>query len=86
MLEPEISPSALGIEVSMDEIDALVEQSENEIDSVYEKLPSDIKEQLDKLKYVTYAKPSEPEPITEEDKRKILQEIDRLFKREPGGD
>jgi len=35
---------------------------------------------------VTYAKPSEPEPITEEDKKKILQEIDRLFKKEPGRD
>jgi len=82
----EVLSTALGIEVPMDEIDALVQQSENEIDSVYERLPSEIKEQLDKLKYVTYAKPSEPGPITEEDKRKILQEIDRLFKREPGGD
>jgi hypothetical protein len=43
-------------------------------------------EQLDKLKYVTYTRPSGPGPITEEDKRKILQEIDRLFKKEPGGD
>ncbi len=82
----EVLSTALGIEVSMDEIDALVQQSESEIDSVYDRLPSEIREQLDKLKYVTYAKPSEPEPITEEDKKKILQEIDRLFKKEPGRD
>lgn len=82
----EVLSAVLDFEVSMDEIDALVQQSESEINSVYERLPSEIKEQLDKLKYVTYAKPSEPEPITEEDKKKILQEIDRLFKRKPGGD
>jgi len=82
----EVLSAALGIEVSMDEINALVQQSESDIESVYERLPVEIKEQLDKLKYVTYAKPSEPEPITEEDKKKILREIDRLFKKEPGGD
>lgn len=82
----EVLSAVLGFDVSMDEIDALVQQSESEIDSVYERLPSEIKEQLDKLKYVTYDKPSEPEPITEEDKKKILQEIDRLFKRKSGGD
>ncbi len=82
----EILSTALGIEVPMEEINALVSQSENEIESVYERLPSEIREQLDKLKYVTYAKPSQQEPITEEDKKRILQEIDRLFKKEPGSD
>jgi proteasome assembly chaperone (PAC2) family protein len=82
----ELLSTVLGIEVPMDEINVLVQQSESEIESVYERLPSDVKEQLDKLKYVTYAKPSEPEPITEEDKKRILQEIDKLFKKEPGGD
>jgi proteasome assembly chaperone (PAC2) family protein len=82
----EVLGVALGIEVSMDEINALVQQSERDIESVYERLPSEIKEQLDKLKYVAYTRPSEPGPITEEDKNRILQEIDRLFKKEPGGD
>jgi proteasome assembly chaperone (PAC2) family protein len=77
---------ALGIEVPMEEINALVNQSENEIQSVYEKLPAEIREQLDKLKYSTLVKPSRQEPITEEDKKKILQEIDRLFKKEAGSD
>jgi len=70
----------------MDEINALIQQSDSEIESVYERLPSGIKEQLDKLKYVVYTKPSEPEPITEEDKKKILQEIDKFFKKDAGRD
>jgi proteasome assembly chaperone (PAC2) family protein len=82
----EVLSAALAIEVPMDEINALVQQSESEIESVYGRLPSEIKEQLDKLKYVTYAEPSEPGPITEEDKKRILQEVDKLFKKEPGGD
>jgi len=53
---------------------------------LYDSFPSDIKEQLDRLKHVTYAEPTEPGPITEEDKRKILEDIDQFFKREPGED
>ena len=82
----EVLSTALGIEVTMDEINALVSRSEREIDGVYERLPSEIREQLDSLRHVTYAKSSEPEPITEDDKKRILQEIDRLFKKEPGVD
>lgn len=78
----EVLSAALDIKISMDEIDALILQSDSEIESVYEKLPSDIKEQLDKLKYVVPSKPAKP--ITEEDKKKILQEIDRLFKKDSG--
>jgi hypothetical protein len=29
------------------------------------------------------AKPTEPGPITEEEKKKILEDIDRFFKKEP---
>jgi proteasome assembly chaperone (PAC2) family protein len=82
----EVLSAALAVKIPMDEIDALIQQSDSEIESVYEKLPSEIKEQLDKLKYVVYTRPSEPEPITEEDKKKILQEIDKLFKKDTGRD
>ncbi len=78
----EVLSAALDVKIPMDEIDVLIRQSDNEIESVYEKLPSEIKEQLDKLKYVVQSKP--PKPITEDDKKKILQEIDRLFKKDAG--
>jgi len=82
----EVLGIALGIEVETEEIDNLVEHSEREIESLYERLPSEIKEQLDKLKHVSHAEPTEPGLITEEDKKKILEDIDKLFKKEPGGD
>jgi hypothetical protein len=31
------------------------------------------------------AKPTEPGPITEEEKEKILEDIDRFFQKEPEG-
>ena len=82
----EVLTTALGIRIEMGEINELVERSEREIESVYELFTSEIREQLDKLKYVTYAKPTEPEPITEEDKKRILEDIDKFFKKEPKED
>jgi len=79
----EVLSAAIGIGIEMEEISDLAERSEREIERLYERLPSEIKEQLDKLRYVTYAKPIEPGPITEEDKKKILEDIDRFFKEEP---
>lgn len=57
-----------------------------ELEGLYEKLPSEIREQLDRLKRVAGAEPVGQEPITEEDKRRIVQDIDKLFKKEPGGE
>jgi len=82
----EVLTASLGIRIEMEGIDKLVEHSEKEIEKLYERFPSEIKEQLDKLIYVTYAKPTEPEPITEEDKKKILEDIDKFFKKEPKKD
>jgi len=82
----EVLTTALGIRIEMGGIDELVESSEREIERVYELFPSEMREQLDKLKYVTYAKPTEPEPITEEDKKRILEDIDKFFKKEPKED
>ena len=82
----EVLTASLGIEIEMSGIDELTERSEREVENLYERFPPEIKEQLDKLKYVTYAKPTEPGPITEEDKKKILEDIDKFFKKKPKED
>jgi len=73
----------LGLEPDLQSIDEFAEQQEREIENLYQKLPAEIKEQLEKLKHVTYTKQAEPGMITEEDKRKILEDIDKLFKKQP---
>jgi hypothetical protein len=67
----------------MDGIDALVESSEKEIGKMYELFPPELREQLDRLKS---AAPAEPGPITEEDKQKILDDMDKFFGKEPRED
>ena len=64
----------------MEGIDQLIEHSQSGIEELYEKFPEKVREQLDKLKYITYAEPTEP--ITEEDKKRILEDIDKFFKKE----
>jgi len=82
----EVLTASLGLDIVMDGIDALAASSENEIERVYEMFPPDIKEQLDKLKQVTYTEPAEPEPITDDDKKRILDDIDKFFKKGPKED
>jgi len=82
----EVLTAALGIEIDLDRIAGFIEQSDSQIEQLYEKFPPEIKEQLDKLKYVSYAQPTEPAPITEEDKKRILEDIDKFFKKEPKED
>ena len=81
----EVLGATVGVATDLEEIGQLAERSEREIEGVYERLPSEIKEQLDRLKDATRTEPTEQEPITEEDKKKILRDIDKFFKKEPGG-
>jgi hypothetical protein len=82
----EVLATCLGILIDTGEINGFVERREQEIEKIYERFPSEMREQLDKLKYATYAKPTESAPITEEDKKRILENIDKFFKKEPKED
>jgi proteasome assembly chaperone (PAC2) family protein len=82
----EVLTAALGIGIEMQGINAFIERSEGEISKLYDLFPADLREQLDKLRYVARAEPEEPGLITEEDKKKILEDIDKFFKTEPKED
>lgn len=82
----EVLLAALGIWMDMESIDNLAVESEQELTVLYEKLPQEVKDQLDRLKQVALTSPESSRVITEEDKRKILEDIDRLFKKEGGGE
>ena len=82
----EVLASTLKIGVDMQWMAEMVERSEGEIQRFYESFPSEIREQLDRLVHLSYVVPSEPGPITEEDKKKILEDIDRFFGQGTKGD
>lgn len=77
----EVLTAALGLRVHLPELEALVERSEREIEALYEEFPPAIREQLEKLRAGTDARPTEAGPITEEDKKRILKDIDRFFRK-----
>jgi len=79
----EVLSTALDIKIEMDAINSLIITHENDIEELYKRFPDDMREQLDKLKDVTYGKVAEPGPITEEDKKRILEDIDKFFGKGP---
>lgn len=77
----EVLTTALGVSITMKDITEFAERSEKEIDRLYHELPPEAKEQLDKLKHISTAKPPHAETITEEDKNKILDDVDKFFRK-----
>jgi proteasome assembly chaperone (PAC2) family protein len=82
----EVLSAALEFWIDMEVIDELSQQSENELTRLYEKLPDEIKQQLDRLKDTTVAAAESEGLITEDDKKKILDDIDKFFKHDVGGE
>lgn len=82
----EVLTRSLGIEVDASKLDEWASQVEQEIEHFYQQVPPEIKKHLEKLKHRPYTKPSEPSPITEEDKGKIMENIDTFFKKRGGED
>ena len=76
--------SSLDIDIDLSNIGQFADRIEKEIDSLYEKLPSDIKAQFDKLKQIS-PRTEYADAITDEDKQKILDDIDKFFKRGSDG-
>ena len=77
----EVLSTILGVSIDLGVIDEFAIRVEREIDGLYDKMPPEIKEQLDKLKQATYTGQTELGSITEDDKRKIMEDIDKLFKK-----
>lgn len=82
----EVLKVSVGIDIDTGILDALIAQNKGEIEQIFENFPPEIKDQIEKLKTLTSYKPAEDRPITEEDKKKILEDIDKMFKQEPKGE
>jgi len=81
----EVLSRSVQIEVSLDRLNELDEKVERGIEEFYQQIPPEIRTQLDRLKHVTYAKPTEPGPITEEEERKIMEDVEKFFKKRGEG-
>jgi proteasome assembly chaperone (PAC2) family protein len=77
----EVLTKMLKVNIDMRDITDFAERSEKEIDRIYNELPSDAREQLDKLKKITHVELSDNIVITEDDKKKILEDVDKFFRK-----
>jgi proteasome assembly chaperone (PAC2) family protein len=75
----EVLSAVLHIDIDMTRITQLSEKSEREINLLYEKLPQEAKSQLEELKKSLDARTMDNQ-ITEEDKKKIVDDVDNFFK------
>jgi uncharacterized protein len=82
----EVLTRSLEIEVNLDKLDELDEKAQRGIEEFYQQVPPEIRGQLDRLKHMTYARPTEPGPITEEEEKRIMEEVEKFFKKRGGGD
>lgn len=67
----------LDVRIDMGEIGFYAEQAEKEIERLYQSLPPEVRNELDKLK----SAPPQERPITEKDKKRIMKEVDKFFKK-----
>ena len=81
----EVLSHSLKIEVNLDQLEELDQRVQRRVEEFYQQIPLAIRGQLDKLKHVTYDKPAGPGPITEEEKKRIMEDVERFFKKRGEG-
>lgn len=81
----EVFEHIFGITPDLGHLDALEQEVEQNITQFYNLLPAEIRSRLDRLKPRTETEET-AEGITEEDKKRILQDIEEYFKKGGKGD
>jgi proteasome assembly chaperone (PAC2) family protein len=81
----EVLSHSLQVEVNLDTLDESDRKVQQGIEEFYQQVPLEIRGQLDRLKHVAYAQPAEPGPITEEEEKKIMEDVDKFFKKRGEG-
>jgi proteasome assembly chaperone (PAC2) family protein len=81
----EVISHSLKIEINLDTLDELDQKVQQRIEEFYQQVPLEIRAQLDRLKRVAYAQPAEPGPITEEEEKRIVEDVEKFFKKRGEG-
>ncbi|MGQ9569742.1 MAG: PAC2 family protein [Thermodesulfovibrionales bacterium] len=76
----EVFSKVLEIKVDFVRFDELYRDIEKKIEDIYNKLPSEVKDRLDKLKELAHQEEIELEPMTEENRKRLWDEISKFLK------
>lgn len=77
----EVLSHSLGIRIDLSTIGRLAQEVGQRIEELYDLIPPEIREHIDRLKDVDYVRQEGPGAITEEDKKRIMQNIEEFFKK-----
>ncbi|MCL0069896.1 hypothetical protein M1N85_04255, partial [Dehalococcoidia bacterium] len=77
----EVLSHNLGIRIDLSTLERLGQEVGRRIEELYEMIPPEIREHIDRLKDVDYVRQEEPGAITEQDKERIMQNIQEYFKK-----
>jgi proteasome assembly chaperone (PAC2) family protein len=77
----EVLALKLGLALDTSKLDMQAKEVEQNIERLYHLIPEEIRKRLDKLKNVNEVKEEKPGTITEEDEKKIMQEVEEFFKK-----
>jgi proteasome assembly chaperone (PAC2) family protein len=82
----EVLARILEIDIDLNQLDESDRKIQRGIEDFYQQIPLEIRRQLDRLKHVTYDQTAELGPITEEEQKGIMEDVEKFFKRRGGGD
>jgi proteasome assembly chaperone (PAC2) family protein len=82
----EVFAEVLGIKIDFGKFDEKYQDMEKKIEDIYNQIPSEVKEQLEKLKEISYLRQTDLEPLNEENTKKLWDEISEFLKKGDGRD
>jgi uncharacterized protein len=82
----EVLAKVMHLDMDLSGLSNFAELSESEINTLYEKLPAEVKTQLEELKNNPARGAQITGKITEEDKKHILEDLDKLFGKKDKGE
>jgi proteasome assembly chaperone (PAC2) family protein len=82
----EVLARILEIDIDLNQLDESDRKIQRGIEDFYQQIPLEIRRQLDRLKHVAYDQTAELGPITEEEQKGIMEDVEKFFKRRGGGD
>lgn len=77
----EVLAQRLQIGLDLSNLDNLASQVDETIEKIYEQIPPEMRQRIDQLKSVGAPGEEEKGPITDEEKRRIVQNLDEFFKK-----
>jgi proteasome assembly chaperone (PAC2) family protein len=82
----EVFEKVLDIEIDTGKFDEVVQREEEKIEEVYRQIPLEVREQLEKLKEVSYPETTELKPMNEKARKRLWEEIGEFLRKEGKGD